>query len=308
MPVLLLLAGFALAAVGGDRFVRGAVGVSVAARVPVGIVGASIAAFATSSPELAVAVSSALAGEPELALGDATGSNLMNLGLVLGGTAVAIPLVGRWQDIRRELPTALAALALLALLAADGELTRADAAALLGLFSVWLVWISVDARRERSAAGTTLGERRPRRAVLDLAAGVMLLIAAGRTIVVGAEGAGTALGWDPFVVGTLAVAFGTSAPEMVTAFLAARRGHPEVGIGTVLGSNVFNTLLVIGVAAAITPMGVLWSETSVSIGFAVIATVLALPNRNGRLSRWRGVALLGTFAGWAVTTLVVMPS
>jgi cation:H+ antiporter len=308
MPALLLLAGFALADVGGDRFVRGAVGVSVAARIPVGIVGASVAAFATSSPELAVAVSSALAGEPELALGDATGSNLMNLGLVLGGTAIAIPLVGRWQDIRRELPTALAALALLGLLAADGAITRADAAALLALFTAWLVWISVDARRERSAAGSTLGERRPRRAMLDLAVGVILLIAAGRTIVVGAERAGAALDWDPFVVGTLAVAFGTSAPEMVTAVLAARRGHPEVGIGTVLGSNVFNTLFIVGVAAAIAPIGVLWSETSVSIGFGVVATVLALPNRSRRLTRWRGVALLGTFATWVTTTLVIMPS
>jgi cation:H+ antiporter len=292
MPALLLLAGFALAAVGGDRFVRGAVGVSVAARIPVGIVGASVAAFATSSPELAVAVSSALAGEPELALGDATGSNLMNLGLVLGGTAIAIPLVGRWQDIRRELPTALAALALLGLLAADGAITRADAAALLALFTAWLVWISVDARRERSAAGSTLGERRPRRAMLDLAVGVILLIAAGRTIVVGAERAGAALDWDPFVVGTLAVAFGTSAPEMVTAVLA----------------NVFNTLFIVGVAAAIAPIGVLWSETSVSIGFGVVATVLALPNRSRRLTRWRGVALLGTFATWVTTTLVIMPS
>jgi len=308
VSVLALLIGFALAAVGGDRFIRGAVGVSVAARVPVGIVGASVAAFATSSPELAVAVSSALADEPELALGDATGSNLMNLGLVLGATVVVIPLVGRWADIRRELPTAIASLALLGLLAADGSLTRGDAAALLALFMAWLVWISVDARRERSAAGLTLGESRPRRAVADLVAGVVLLIVAGRTIIFGAEGVGGALGWDPFVVGTLAVAFGTSAPEMVTAFLAARRGHPEVGIGTVLGSNVFNTLFIVGVAAAITPIGVEWSETSVSIGFGVLATLLALPSRSGRLDRWRGVALLATFAAWAVTTLVVMPA
>lgn len=308
MSVVLLTTGFLLAALGGDRFVRGAVGVSVAARVPVGIVGASVAAFATSSPELAVAVSSALAGEPELALGDATGSNLMNLGLVLGATAVAIPLVGRWADIRRELPTALAALALLALLAADGSLSRIDAVVLLSLFAGWLLWISLDARRERSAAGATLGESRPRRAAVDLAVGIALLIAAGRTIVAGAEGVGMLLGWDPFVVGTIAVAFGTSAPEMVTALLAARRGHPEVGIGTVLGSNVFNTLFIVGVAAAITPIGVLWSETSVSIGFGVIATALALPNRSGRLTRWRGVALLVTFSAWATTTLLVMPS
>lgn len=307
MPTLILV-GFVLAAVGGDRFVRGAVGLSVAARIPAGIVGASVAAFATSSPELAVAISSATAGEPELALGDATGSNLMNLGLVLGGTAVAVPLVARWADIRRELPTALAALALLALLAADGSLTRVDAVALLVLFMAWLVWITRDARRERSAAGQTLGETEPRRATFDLALGVALLIAAGRTIVLGAEGVGSALGWDPFVVGTLAVAFGTSAPEMVTAFLAARRGHPEVGIGTVLGSNVFNTLFIVGVAAAITPINVLWSETSVSIGFGVVATMLALPNRDGRLNRWRGVILLATLALWVTTTLVVLPS
>lgn len=307
MPALLLLLGFALAAVGGDRFVRGAVGVSVAARLPAGIIGATVVAFATSSPELAVAVSSSLAGEPELALGDALGATMMNLGIVLGGATLLIPLVGRWDDIRRELPTGLGGLALLALVAADGTVSRADALLLLGLFSVWLVWITLDARRERSASGETLADTPTSRAVVDLIIGLVLLTLAGRSIVGGAGGVGEFLGWDAFVVGTLAVALGTTTPEMVTALLAARRGHPEVGIGAVLGSNVFNVLFVVGVAAAISPIPATWSEVAPVIGFAVAATLLALPGRSGRLARWRGALLLTVFATWVAVVISTNP-
>lgn len=307
MPVVLLLLGFILAAIGGDRFVRGAVGLSVAARLPAGIIGATVVAFATSSPELAVAVSSSVAGEPDLALGDALGATMMNLGVVLGGATLLVPLVGRWSDIRRELPTGIGALALLALLAADGTLSRNDAGVLLALFTVWVVWISVDARRERSASGETLGDVTPWTSVVDLIVGLVLLTLAGRSIVGGAGAVGEALGWDAFVVGTLAVAVGTTMPEMVTALLAARRGHPEVGIGAVLGSNVFNILFVTGIAAAITPIPIRWSEVSIVIGFAVVATLLALPDRTGRLARWRGILLLATFATWVSVVLMTNP-
>jgi len=307
MTVIALLVGFVLAAMGGERFVRGAVGLSVAVRLPAGIIGATVVAFATSSPELAVAISSSTTDEPELALGDALGATMMNLGVVLGGATLLVGLSGRWSDIRRDLPTGLAALALLTLVAADGTVSRSDAIVLLLLFGVWVVWISVDARRERSVSGETLGDPTPRRAVVDLAAGLVLLTLAGRAIVTGADGVGTALGWDPFVVGTLAVAIGTTSPEMVTAVVAARRGHAEVGIGAVLGSNVFNVLFVVGVAAAITPIPVVWSELSVTAGFAVAATLLALPDRAGRLTRWRGLLLVATFVVWVGVVLIAAP-
>ncbi len=304
MNLLFLVVGIVLAAFGGERFVRGAVGVSVALRIPPGIIGATVAAFATSSPELSVAVLSALEGEPELALGDATGSNMVNLGVVLGLTAVVVPVMARWADIRRELPAALGSLAFVAVLISDGVLGRWDATGMLVLFVVWLVWVVSDARRERNATSEIVGDIDTGRAVLDLGIGLVLLVVAGRLIVLGAKEVGDLLGWDEFVVGAVLVAIGTSTPELVTAFVAARRGHAEVGVGAVLGSNIFNTLLIVGTAGLIEPIDADSSLVKLAIGAGVLATLLATPNRRGRLVRGRGVMLLAVYVAYLVAIFV----
>jgi cation:H+ antiporter len=304
MNLLFLVVGIVLAAFGGERFVRGAVGVSVALRIPPGIIGATVAAFATSSPELSVAVLSALEGEPELALGDATGSNMVNLGVVLGLTAVVVPVMARWADIRRELPAALGSLAFVAILISDGVLGRWDATGMLVLFVVWLVWVVSDARRERNATSEIVGDIDTGRAVLDLGIGLVLLVVAGRLIVLGAKEVGDLLGWDEFVVGAVLVAIGTSTPELVTAFVAARRGHAEVGVGAVLGSNIFNTLLIVGTAGLIEPIDADSSLVKLAIGAGVLATLLATPNRRGRLVRGRGVMLLAVYVAYLVAIFV----
>lgn len=306
MDIFFLVVGIVLAAFGGDRFVRGAVGISVVLRIPPGIVGATVAAFATSSPELSVAVLAALDGEPELALGDAAGSNMVNLGVVLGLTVVLVPVAARWADIRRELPAALGALALVAVLVADGSLGRWDATAMVVLFAVWLAWVAVDARRERNATSEVVGDVGAGRSLVDLVVGLTLLVIAGRLIVLGAKQVGDLLGWEEFVVGAVLVAIGTSTPELVTALVAARRGHAEVGVGTVLGSNIFNTLLIVGTAGLIDPIEAGSSLVRWAIGAAVVATLLAAPNRRGRLVRGRGIVLLAVYVAYLVTLFVAV--
>lgn len=306
MDIFFLVVGIVLAAFGGDRFVRGAVGISVVLRIPPGIVGATVAAFATSSPELSVAVLAALDGEPELALGDAAGSNMVNLGVVLGLSVVLVPVAARWADIRRELPAALGSLALVAVLVADGSLGRWDATAMVVLFAVWLAWVAVDARRERNATSEVVGDVGAGRSLVDLAVGLALLVVAGRLVVLGAKEVGDLLGWEEFVVGAVLVAIGTSTPELVTALVAARRGHAEVGVGTVLGSNIFNTLLIVGTAGLIDPIEAGSSLVRWAIGAAVVATLLAAPNRRGRLVRGRGIVLLAVYVAYLVALFVVV--
>ena len=306
MDIIFLIVGIVLAAFGGERFVRGAVGISTVLSIPPGIVGATVAAFATSSPELSVGILAAIDGDPELALGDAAGSNMVNLGVVLGLTVVLVPVVARWADIRRELPAALGSLSLVAMLIADGTLGRWDAAVMLALFVVWLAWVVADARRERNATGEVVGDIGAGRSLLDLVVGLTLLVVAGRLIVLGAKEVGELLGWDDFLVGAVLVAVGTSTPELVTALVAARRGHAEVGVGTVLGSNIFNTLLIVGVAGFIDPIDAGSSLVTTAIGAAVVATLLATPNRRGRLVRGRGITLLAIYAAYVLALFVVV--
>ncbi len=302
MDIVLLLAGIALAAVGGEFFVRGSVGLAAWLRIPPGIVGATVAAFATSSPETSVAILASLDGNSELALGDAAGSNLVNLGVVLGLTVVVTPLMVRMNDVRRELPVGIAAIGLMWVFAGDGAFTRIESAAFLSMFSAWMIWVVRDARRERAAVEALQNAPR-RRVFIELAAGLLLLVVAGRLVVVAAKGFGDWMGWSEFVVGSLLVAAGTSTPEFVTAMVAARRGHAEVGVGAVLGSNVFNTLFVVGIAGLIHPIAGEVQGLSLAVVLGIVGTLLVVPGRDGRLGRLRGVLLVAVYVAYVAGVL-----
>jgi cation:H+ antiporter len=301
--VLALVVGVACAAGGGQLFVRGAVGVAAWARVPAGIIGATVAAFATSSPELAVALTAASEGQSEIVLGNALGGNLMNVGLVLGLAILIAAMPARRADLRRDLPVALAAPLVTGLLVLDGRLGRLDAVVLLGLFVAWFVNTVVHAARARSSTEEVLGEHRHGRAVLEGAAGLVLLVLAGRFIVVAAEGIGAALGLDAFVVGATLVAFGTATPELATTIISRLRGHAEIGLGTVIGSNIFNNLWIVGVAAFVSPVEVVGREVAIGITSSLIALSLVVPPRAELLRRPRGVLMLGLYVANVVALL-----
>ena len=294
MSIFVLALGLGLAAFGGERFVRGSVGLAEWLRVPPGIIGATVAAFATSSPELTVGVLSAVDHRSELAFGDATGSNMVNLGVVLGGTLVFSVITIRRVEVRRELIGFFVALALLAISSIDGEVRRAEAMLLVALFLVWLVWVIQDARRERSEIGL-VGDVRRWLIVADVAIGLVLLVVAGRLIVTAAKGIGESLGWSQFVIGSIVVAIGTSAPELVTTIVAARRGHVGVGIGTVLGSNIFNSLLIVGVAGTISPIEVSRNSAFIALFGALVAGLLVIPNSRSELVKRNGILLIATY-------------
>ncbi len=298
-----LLLGLAFAGTGGELFVRGTVGLARAARISPGIIAATVAAFATSSPELTVAISSALDGSPEISLGDALGSNVVNVALILAIAMIIAPIEVPKGSLRRDYPVALLIPVLIGVLLVDGRLSRWDGVLLLVAFLAWLLAIIRDAGRERSAAPEVLGERHPSRAVVESVIGLTLLIAAGKLIVVGATDLARAFGFTEFVIGATIVAIGTSVPELATAIISRMRGHDEIGLGTILGSNIFNGLFVVGVAATIAPIEVTLKVAAPALILGCVAVGLTFPPRSGVIDRWRGAMLLTVYGAYLITVL-----
>jgi cation:H+ antiporter len=303
MDWLWLTLGLICAGLGGELFIKGSVGLAKHLRVPAGIIGATVAAFATSSPELSVSVSASLAGVPELALGDALGSNIVNFGVVLG-IAIAMGAIRAPRgSVKRDFPMAVFAPLVTALLVLDGQITRFDAAGLLALFAGWLTVTIIEARRERVTAEIE-AERRTAAAVTAFTVGgLAFLVLAGYLVVTGAKGIGAALGLDKFVVGATIVAVGTSLPELATVVVSKLRGHEEVGLGTVLGSNIFNGLFIVGVAAMIHPIPVRVVEVATGIGFGLALVLAAFPPKSGWIARRSGALLLGLYVAYVVAIL-----
>ncbi len=288
------------AGIGGDLFVRGVVGLAHWARVSAGIIGATVAAFATSSPELSVAISSALDQKPQISLGDVLGSNVVNVALILALALLIAGVQSSRDSIKRDFPAALVTPIVIGLLSLDGVLSQLDGFVLLSIFLVWLIAVILEARRQQSASDEVLGEPRSWLAVILCVVGLGLLILAAHLIVGGATGIALAFGVDEFVIGATIVAVGTSMPELATTIVSRLRGHEEVALGTILGSNIFNSLWVVGVAAAISPIAVNWQEVSVALVFGVLTVILTFPTSRGRIERRRGAVLLALYLVYLV--------
>lgn len=295
---LALLLGITFAGLGGELFVRGAARLARWARVAPGIVGATVVAFATSSPELSVSLSAALAGQPRIALGDALGSNVVNVALILGLALTISGIQGSRDHIRRDFPLALLVPVLTALLCLDGLLSRLDGLLLLGLFVVWLLGTLLSARRQQRADAKP--ERNERPAGFSILAygitGMTLLVLAGHLIVAGAGGIAREYGLDEFIIGITIVAIGTSVPELATTLIAKWRGLDEISLGAVLGSNIFNGLFIVALAAVISPITVPWHEVALTLLVGLLALALCYPGRNGFISHRRGLLLLALYA------------
>ncbi len=300
----LMLGAVALAAVGGEAFLKSILGAACHLRVPKMVAATTLAAFATSSPELTVSTVAALAGRPEIGLGDALGSNVVNIALIFGLALLYGAVQTRRQDFGRDYYLALAAPVLSFFFILDGQIVRGEAFVLLLVFFVWLAWTVRCALRERNAAvAIGAGELSPGKSLALGILGLGALIAAGRLFVSGATGIATMFAVDTYVIGVVLVAIGTSLPELVTVILSRLRGHDDVGVGTLIGSNLFNGLAIVGVAGAIHPIAAPLKEVALSLGVGIVALLLLLPNRSGRIVSGRGVLLLLLYVGFLWTTL-----
>ena len=300
---LALSLGVVCAGIGGELFVRGAVGLAHWARISPGIIGATVVAFATSSPELSVSINAAIAGQPQIGLGNALGSNVVNVALILGLALLISGIKSPRDSVKRDFPVALLIPIITGALFLDGELSRFDGALMLCMFLAWLVATVIEARKQRSAAVEVIGEHRRWLVVVSCVAGLAFLVAAGNLIVAGARGMAISFGMDEFIIGATVVAVGTTVPELATTIIAKLRGHDEVGLGMILGSNIFNGLLIVAVAAMIHPIIVPWREVAIALAFGLVALVFAYPTRKGFIERRRGILLLVLYVVYLATIL-----
>jgi cation:H+ antiporter len=305
---VVLLLGVVCAGVGGEAFIRGAVGIAHSTRVSPAIIGATVAAFATSSPELAVGVRAALAGAPQISLGDVLGSNVVNVALILAVALCISSIATPRQSIQRDFPVAILVPIAIGLLALDGRLSRLDGVLLLGGFASWFIATLGEARRQRTT-NKEGGSRRPMGwAVILCAIGLAFLLEAGRLVVAGAKAIALAYGVGEFAIGATIVAVGTSMPELATTVIAKLRGHDEVSLGTILGSNIFNGLLIVAVVAIVCPISVDWREVAVALIFGLLAAAFTFPAPNGLIGRRRGVVLLLLYGLYLTLVLQAHPA
>jgi cation:H+ antiporter len=304
LPWVLLAVGGTLLWWGGDKLVEHSAYLARSFRVPKHVVGAVVLGFGTSLPELLVCLTAAAQDEPGIAIGNVVGSNIANVGFILGIAAVIAPTVVEQKIKRLDLPVALlVAIALAAYLFPNGgELGRVAGMALLAVFAAYLT-ISLWAARShrRKTRSESIPERSAARDAFWILVGLALVAGGAVAFVEGATGAATQLGVPSEVIGLSAVAFGTSLPELVTTVQSARQGHPELAVGNVAGSNVFNLLLVLGATSAVSPIDVS-PEMVISVIAMVGFSVLAFPifGRFVRIPRGQGGLLILLYVGYQV--------
>jgi len=318
MPILAVLAGLALLVWSADRFVEGASATATHFSVPPLLVGMVIVGFGTSAPEMVVSTNAALQGNPGLALGNGWGSNIANIALILGITALVNPITVHSLILRKELPILAGVTALAGVLAWNGMLSRTDGAILLGVFALLMTWSIVEGMRSGNdaLAVETSTELQAHsmplpRALMWLALGLIVLIVSSRLLVWGAVAIAQSLGVSDLIIGLTVVAIGTSLPELASCVAAARKGEHDIALGNVLGSNLFNTLAVVGIASAIAPVEV--ATEVLSRDFAVMAGLTLLlfvmgwgwRGRPGRVNRVEGAVLVAIYLSY---TLLLMRS
>lgn len=299
MVYVLLLLGFALLIKGADVFVEASSSIARTLRVPSIIIGLTIVAFGTSAPELAVSTTASLAGNNEIAVGNVIGSNIFNLLVVLGACGAIRPFAVRLRwDFAASIGVAVV---LLLLIFRDQYVSRVDAAILLALFVGFLVLTVRDALVNRTSAEEQFEVLSPIRSFVYIAGGLAAIVWGGDLVVDSASEIALSFGLSQTLVGLTVVALGTSLPELVTSVVASRKGENGLALGNVIGSNIFNILMVLGLSAALSPIRVnsfAVIDASCLIVFSIITWFLC--RSKGRISKVEGFAMLGMYTAYLV--------
>lgn len=310
---IFILAGLVLLYFGGEGLIRGSVSLAARLGVSTFLIGAVVVGFGTSTPELLVSLQAALGGSPDIALGNVVGSNIANILLILGISALLSPVVCTGQGVRRDALAGVAAAALLGTMSFAGHIGRPAGAIMTGILAGYVFYCY---RAERAAAnerGQHLQEDMtvndgPGRAVLFILGGLGLLLAGANLLVDGAVSIARAAGISEAVIGLTLVAVGTSLPELAASVIAAMKKHSDVAIGNILGSNLFNALFILGVTSVIAPIPFagriaafdVWAMLAVSV---LLLGVIVWRGKIGRAAGSAFLALYAAYCGW----LFIMP-
>ncbi len=305
-----VIGGLILLIWGADRFVHGAAATARNLGVTPLLIGLTVVAFATSAPEILVSIVASVRGEPGLAIGNAIGSNIVNIGLVLGAVAIIRPIELRSATLRREMPALLAVTLLTVSLFLDSFLSHVDGLVMLTGLVIVMIWLARLGLRsaptdpiKRDYEAEIPEDVSMKMALFWLLLGLVTLLLGANLLVDGSIEIARALGVSEVVIGILLVAFGTSLPELAVSLVSALKGEYGLAIGNIVGSNIFNILAVIGVAATIAPTALAPSVLSLHI-FVMVAFTLVLfamtydYDGKSELSRIEGVALLAAFIAY----------
>ena len=320
LALLAIVAGLVLLVWSADRFVDGAAATAVHLGMPPLLIGMVIIGFGTSAPELAVSAIAATDGNPGLALGNAYGSNITNIALIVGLVALISPIAVHSQILRKELPILLGITLLAGWQLLDGELTRLDGWVLLAAFAMIMGWSIVQGIRGKSdplggeaEVEVSSSEMSLKRALIWVVIGLVLLLASSRMLVWGAVFVAQSLGISDLIIGLTIVAIGTSLPELAAGIASVRKNEHDLILGNILGSGIFNTLAVVGIAAAIEPMVVdsvvLYRDWTVMTAVTVGLFLMGYGIFGGKrlIRRWEGGLLLIVYlcyTGYLASTVI----
>lgn len=310
LQFFLLIVGFVLLVKGADFFVDGSSSVARMLKVPSLIIGLTIVAMGTSLPETSVSVSAALAQKNELAISNAVGSNLFNLMIVCGVCALFCPLTVQKSTLLKEYPMSVGAAVLLLIFGMTGMLVgRPEGAVMLVCFAAFLVWMVLSALKARkTSADADASEDSKEKKILPVWAcilcilgGAAAIIFGGNLVVDSASKIAATFGMSDTLIGLTIVAFGTSLPELVTSVVAAKKKEVDMALGNVIGSNLFNILMVLGISGTISPMSFTAEnaiDLAVLIGFSVLVWAFCWAKK--RLVRWQGGVMVALYAAYVV--------
>lgn len=308
ISIVALIVGLIITVWSADRFVDGASGIAKHFKMPPMLIGMVIIGFGTSAPEIAVSVQAAIEGNSGISLGNAIGSNITNIALVLGVTAIIAPIIASSSVLKKEVPMMLGAMFLALILMLDGSLSVTDGIILLFAFVLTMGWSIFEGLKKKKDNYTDEVEieiankgTSVKSSALWLVLGIVLLIVGSKIFVYGAQNIALSLGISDMVVGLTVVAIGTSLPELASSIMAARKGEHELALGNVLGSNLFNILIVVGIAVVISPMSIP-SEvitrdmfTAIVLSFILLVVCLPFSKKVGSINRFDGVLLVVVF-------------
>lgn len=300
LNIIGMIAGIALVLWGADRLTDGAVAIAERMHISQMVIGLTIVAMGTSMPEFFVSFMSALKDTPDMAVGNVVGSNIFNTLLIVGCAALVTPIMILPATVKKDIPFAMVASVALLLMCLDGNISRIDAMVLLGLFAVFMyITLKGAKENEQPMQQTSAKGGKPFMSVVWIVVGLVCLVFGSNLFVDAATVIARQLGVSDAVIGLTIIAGGTSFPELATSVVSARKGQSGIAIGNVLGSNVFNILLILGITGVMSPM-TLQGITTVDLTMLVVSMVMLwlFSFTKYTLARWEGALLTIVFIGY----------
>lgn len=305
VTVILLIIGFVLLVKGSDVFVDGSSSVARLLGIPAVIVGLTIVSMGTSAPEAAVSITAGIKGSNEIALANLVGSNVFNLLMVAGISAVITPFAVDKIVIKRDFPVCLGIMAVTVIMCLDGVVSRVDGIILLVIFVAYIAYLIRSAIKNREASEDDEEPMSPMKSVIFILIGIAAVIFGGQLVVNSAKTIASALGMSETLIGLTIIAIGTSLPELVTSVVAARKGQSGIAIGNVVGSSIFNLAFVLGMSSTANAIKVVpdaMIDAFVMIAVNALGFIFCLAGR--KLARWEGIVCVLLYAAYTAYLLV----